>query len=543
LKAALADPSNLRLLSDNRARLANQAALAPLLVDALRSLIAKDPSDANHALLAQLATGFKLSGLENELVTAATKPGAKPDAQLAALRALRESGSTRVDVLRQFAGSGNDAVRREAVTALAAAKSDATTPALLELWPALTPVLRKTAVDRLASSPASAKQLVAAVASGAIARDELDGYTLDKLATVLPDDATVKTLVAELGSSLRPVLRLNGDDGDWLDTELTLDGPFTVECWVKLDPGINNQDSILGAPGQFDANFYDSRFRVWVAGVNDIVTANKPMTAESWTHVAITRDAAGTFRLYLNGELDATSAAKEPRRFEKLTPFRSTTAGGTAGEFAEFRVWSVCRTADEIRSGANLAVTATVFTGSGANWGKLHGSAKIERTADFPPVQSEAEAKSLESRFAKFRTLGQQPGDLARGQQVFTTTCGVCHAVKGAGGKIGPALDGAGAHGLEAVLRNVLTPNAAMEAGYRMFRAETKDGDVIEGLLAAQDADSVTLRQPNTEDQRLLRANLKRAAFLRTSVMPEGLFDALQPQQVNDLLAYVLTLK
>jgi len=248
LQSLLVAPANLRLLYDNRARLANQAALAPLLVEALRNLIAKDPSDANHALLSQLAIGFKLSGLESELITAATKPGAKQDAQLAALRALRESGSARVDVLRQFAVSGNDAVRREAVTALAAAKSDAATPALLELWPSLTPALRKTAVDRLASSPASAKQLVAAVSSGAIARDELDGYTLDKLATVLPDDAAVKTLVAELGSSLRPVLRLNGGDGDWLDTELTLAGPFTVECWVKLDPGINNQDSILGAP-------------------------------------------------------------------------------------------------------------------------------------------------------------------------------------------------------------------------------------------------------------------------------------------------------
>lgn len=565
----LEKPKSLQVLHDNRASLANHATLAPVLVEALRALIAKDPSDANHALLAQLATGFKLSGLENELITAATKPGAKPDAQLAALRALREAGSTRVDVLRQFAGSGDDAVRREAVTALAAAKSDAATPALLELWPSLTPALRKTAVDRLASSPASAKQLVAAVGSGAIARDELDGYTLDKLATVLPDDATVKALVTELGSSLRPVLRLNGDDGDWIDTEVTLDGPFTLECWVKLDPGIGNQDSILGAPGQFDANFFDSRFRVWIAGVNDIVTATKPMTAESWTHVAVSRDAAGTFRLYLNGELDTTSAAKEPRRFEKLTPFRSTTAGGTAGEFAEFRVWSSCRSADEIRAGANLSVgqaaslpggakptaatetkptraawqAALLWNGTGTNWGKIHGSAKVERTADFPPVQSEAEAKALEVRFAKFRALGQQPGDLGRGQQVFTTTCGVCHAVKGAGGKIGPALDGAGAHGLEAVLRNVLTPNAAMEAGYRMFRVETKDGDVIEGLLAAQDADSVTLRQPNTEDQRLLRANLKRAAFLRTSVMPEGLFDALQPQQVSDLLAYVLTLK
>ena len=81
LKFALANPGNLRLLYDNRARLANQGALAPLLVDALRSLIAKEPSDANHALLAQLATGFKLSGLETELITAATKPGAKPDAQ------------------------------------------------------------------------------------------------------------------------------------------------------------------------------------------------------------------------------------------------------------------------------------------------------------------------------------------------------------------------------------------------------------------------------------------------------------------------------
>lgn len=543
LQGVLKRETSLRMLDGARSQIADKTAIAPLLVEALRNLIAKDPSDANHALLAQLATGFKLAGLENELITAATKPGAKPDAQLAALRALRESGSTRVDVLRQFAGSGNDAVRREAVTALAAARSNDATPALLELWPSLPPALRKTAVDRLSSSPASAKQLVAAVSSGAIARDELDGYTLDKLATVLPDDATVKVLVAELGSSLRPVLRLNGGDGDWLDTELTLAGPFTVECWVKLDPGIGNQDSILGAPDQLDANFYDSRFRIWVAGVHDVVTATKPLTAESWTHVAFTRDGEGVFRLYLNGELDATSAVKEARRFEKLTPFRSNVPGGTAGEFAEFRVWNTCRSADEIRAGANLALTATAFTGTGTGWGKLHGGAKVERTADFPPVQSEAEAKVLDARFAKFRALGQQPGDLTRGQQVFTTTCGVCHAVKGSGGKIGPALDGAGAHGLEAVLRNVLTPNAAMEAGYRMFRAETKDGDVIEGLLAAQDAESVTLRQPNTEDQRLLRANLKRAAFLRTSVMPEGLFDALQPQQVSDLLAYVLTLK
>jgi putative membrane-bound dehydrogenase-like protein len=577
LKAALGDAANLRLLHENRARLTDQGALAPLLTDAIRALVARDPSDANQELLVKLASGFKLSGLENELVAVATRPGAKPDAQLAALRALRESGSTRVDVLGRFLSSGNEAVRREAVTALAAAKADAAVPALLQVWPLLTPTLRKTAVDRLASSPASANQLVAAVVAGAIARDELDGYALDKLATVLPDDPAVKQLVAELGSSLKPVLRLDGGDGDYVDTEITLDGPFTVEAWVKLDPGISNADSILAAPGQLDANFHDARFRVWVNGLNDVVIAGKPVAPESWTHVAFTRDADGTFRLYLNGELDATSTSKEPRKFEKLVVGRSNVAGGTAGEFAEFRIWKVCRTPDEIRAAANLAlgterglsgrsgttrdpapakssggvgessaaarVAAVLYHGAGESWGKLHGNARIEKTSDLPPVMTEAEALAFESKFAGFRGLADQSGDLARGQQVFATVCGVCHSVKGQGGKIGPVLDGAGANGIEALLRNILAPNAAMEAGYRRFRIETRDGEVQEGLLVSQDENTMVLRQINSEDLRIPRSGVKRAGFTKVSMMPEGLIEPLPAGQVSDLFAYLKALK
>ena len=61
--------------------------------------------------------------------------------------------------------------------------------------------------------------------------------------------------------------------------------------------------------------------------------------------------------------------------------------------------------------------------------------------------------------------------------------------------------------------------------------------------MAAQDADSVTVRQPSTEDQRFARADLKRAGFIKGSVMPEGLLDGLQPGQVSDLFAYLKTLK
>jgi putative membrane-bound dehydrogenase-like protein len=582
LPAILSDPSSqaltLRLLYDNRTRLTDQAALAPLLTDSARSLVTRDPSDANLDLLVRLASGFRLPGLENELVATATGPGVGAERQVAALRALRESGSARVDVFRQFAVSGNDAIKREAVAALAVARSDAAVPVLLEIWPSLTTSLRKTAVDRLASSSASAKQLVTSIEHGVIARDELDGYTLDKLATVLPNDAAVKQLVTELGSTLKPVLRLNGGDGDYIDTDISLRGPFTVESWVKLDPGINNQDSILAGAGGLDANFHDSRFRVWVAGgLHDIVIASKPIAPESWTHVAFTRDAEGRFRLYLNGELDATSAAAERRDFEHLKVGQSNVPGGTAGELAEFRIWAACRTPDEIRATANLALdpvrglagrrdkavdsapanspgsfpelsaaarmAALLYHGSGETWGALHGNARIERASDLPPLQTEGEAKTLEAKFARFRALANKPGDLARGQRAFTAVCAVCHTVKGQGGKIGPALDGAGANGIEALLRNVLTPNAAMEAGYRRFRVETKDGEVTDGLLVSQDDQAYVLRQQGSEDLRIPRAEVKRAAFTRLSMMPEGLLEPLPSEQVSDLFAYLKTLK
>jgi len=424
--------------------------------------------------------------------------------------------------------------------------------------------LRRVAVERLASSASSARQLVFAVSSGAIARDELDGYTLDKLTTLLPDDDAVKQLVAELGSSLKPVLRLNGGDGDYVETDVALRGPFTVECWVKLDSGINNQDSILAGPGALDANFHDSRFRVWVGGaINDIVIASKPVAPDTWTHVAFTRDAEGRFRLFYNGELDLTSQSVEPRDFEHLKVGYSNVPGGTAGEFAEFRIWKVCRSPDEIRSLANVVLGAPasgparegtsdragpeagaplLYHGAADSWGSLHGNARIERTRDLPPLETEVERRALEAKFAQFRSLANQPGDLSRGQQGFAATCGICHTVKGQGGKIGPVLDGAGANGVEALLRNILTPNAAMEAGYRRFRVETRDGEVLDGLFVSQDDHALVLRQPNAEDLRVPRENIKRAGFTRISVMPEGLLEGLKPQDVSDLFAYLKTL-
>jgi putative heme-binding domain-containing protein len=97
--------------------------------------------------------------------------------------------------------------------------------------------------------------------------------------------------------------------------------------------------------------------------------------------------------------------------------------------------------------------------------------------------------------------------------------------------------------GTEALLRAVLTPNAAMEAGYRLFRVELKDGDVVDGLLLSQDKEAVLLRRPNSEDQRIAQAQIKRAAYTRLSLMPEGLLEPLPPADVTDLFSYLKTLR
>lgn len=95
----------------------------------------------------------------------------------------------------------------------------------------------------------------------------------------------------------------------------------------------------------------------------------------------------------------------------------------------------------------------------------------------------------------------------------------------------------------EALLRSILTPNAAMEAGYRIFRVELNNDEILDGFLVSQDNEAIILRIPNSEDRRIARKDVRRANFVRRSLMPEGLLESLPEKDATDLLAYLKTLK
>lgn len=542
------------------------AKLTPLLNDAARQLLASAEA-VKLELGTKLASSFQLTALEPQLVKVleqgwgwfprdgADKKAVLQPQALAALQALRELKSDRVDLFATLAAKGNPPEQDAAIGALAAARDPRGPQQLASLFPNFTSSQRRSALASLSGSKPGAAALVRATKAGSIAKDELDGSTLDKLQAVLGDDAELAALMQEMAGFFRPALRLNGEDNAWAETDLTLDGPFTVETWVKLDAGIDNNDGILGVPGELDMNFFGGLFRVWVGGgVHDAIVAKRKMTPEVWTHLAVTRDAAGQFRIYQNGELDSAESKPVRQKFENVRLGWTGPAKGTAGWLSEFRIWNRERTAAELRADFDRSFSeisnlksqipaGLVGQFTGASWGKLHSGARVTKTADFPPILTPTEAAALAEKFAKFHALAGQSGDVGRGKAMFTTLCQQCHSVGGTGGQVGPVLSGAGALGVEALLRNILAPNAAMEPGYRVFRVELKDGDVLDGIRVSEDKDAIVLRRPNLDDARLAQKDVRKAAFTKSSMMPEGLLDALKPEQVSDLFAYLKTLK
>ena len=172
----------------------------------------------------------------------------------------------------------------------------------------------------------------------------------------------------------------------------------------------------------------------------------------------------------------------------------------------------------------------------------LQPGAKIAKTSDFPPILTADEAVALDAKFAKYRALANKEGNPAKGKET-TALCRACHLIQGEGGNLAPNLSGAGAMGVEGLLRNIITPNAAMENGYRLYRVELKSGDLVEGFLASEDAQATVIRIPGGQDRRIEKRDIRTAKFLRRSIMPEGLLDTMAPEQVTDLFAYLKTLK
>jgi putative membrane-bound dehydrogenase-like protein len=130
-------------------------------------------------------------------------------------------------------------------------------------------------------------------------------------------------------------------------------------------------------------------------------------------------------------------------------------------------------------------------------------------------------------------------GDRSRGRQVFQKVCAACHRLEGVGHEIGPSLAAFRNRGAEALLVNVLDPNREVNPQYLNYVLITQDGRSMTGMIAAETANSVTLRRAEDITDTVARSEIEVLRSSNLSIMPEGLEKQIDPAAMADLLAYL----
>ena len=145
--------------------------------------------------------------------------------------------------------------------------------------------------------------------------------------------------------------------------------------------------------------------------------------------------------------------------------------------------------------------------------------------------------------FPPMAELMKRRGDAARGMKVFNSesaACAKCHAFAGKGGGVGPDLTTARTKlGREGIFDSILNPSAVIAAGYEPWLIETKDGEMYSGFIVSN-SDTVTLKEPSGSTRAIPAKHIASRQQQKLSLMPDNISLGLTPQELVDLVEYLL---
>lgn len=183
---------------------------------------------------------------------------------------------------------------------------------------------------------------------------------------------------------------------------------------------------------------------------------------------------------------------------------------------------------------ARLALRAIESSGQ-----KLEGLKSIVTAAG--GVQASRQSISPEEMKSLIEAVAER-GDASRGEEIFrreTQACLKCHAIAGAGGKVGPDLTSIGGSAqVDYLIESILLPNRKIKEGYQTLVVITDDGKSASGIKVRQTGTELILR--NNEDQEFSIPLSKIDEQVNgASLMPAGLIDRLTTSEVVDLVRFL----
>ena len=188
--------------------------------------------------------------------------------------------------------------------------------------------------------------------------------------------------------------------------------------------------------------------------------------------------------------------------------------------------------------------------------GMLTPAERVELAEYFADERPPLEIHGLRTRFVRDWRAGDFAAELALplskrsfagGRDALVAAqCTACHRVSVdpllPAGLIGPDLSAVGARfGPRDLLAHILEPSQVIDEKYRPMVFTLRDGEEITGTVEHADADGFYVRpHPLAEGTvRVLKSQVTSQKLSPVSLMPPGLLNGLQKEQVLDLLAYL----
>ncbi len=150
-------------------------------------------------------------------------------------------------------------------------------------------------------------------------------------------------------------------------------------------------------------------------------------------------------------------------------------------------------------------------------------------------------------------------GDVTHGRELFFggANCSLCHMVGGRGGRLGPELTRVGAARSRAYLiesirepdRQLTIRNYDPESlgsnvqPYDTVTAATRDGKTVTGIAVSEDTFTVQIMDTHEKIHSFEKKSLKSFKHERKSLMPAYKEDTLSEKDLEDLVAYLETLR
>ncbi|RRB02234.1 PVC-type heme-binding CxxCH protein [Larkinella rosea] len=136
-----------------------------------------------------------------------------------------------------------------------------------------------------------------------------------------------------------------------------------------------------------------------------------------------------------------------------------------------------------------------------------------------------------------------ETADPVKGELVFrktALTCQTCHAIGGAGGRIGPDLSSLGTSSpVETIIKSILYPNESIKEGYELQRIAKKDGSDMMGYIVSNGTSDIVVRDITGQEVSIPKSQINVMEKVPGSLMPPGLTASLDKNEFINLIGFL----